>query len=156
MLFVTDRGDHSFVGIYDVDTQEVKFLAPSVDSDRDPVWSLDGKRVAFVRQPAVPRDTPEGYFIEPDRPHPWSIWVADVENGSAREVWHSGTALQDSFPYMAEDTGGGVINWEGGDRLVFASEADGWQHLYSIPIGRRRRQAPDSGKLRSGAVVIFF
>ena len=134
LLFVTDRGDHSFVGIYDVDTQEVKFLAPSVDSDRDPVWSADGKRVAFVRQPAVPRDTPEGYFIEPDRPHPWSIWVADLENGSAREVWHSGTALTDSFPYMAEDTGGGVINW-GGDRLVFASEADGWQHLYSISIG---------------------
>jgi dipeptidyl aminopeptidase/acylaminoacyl peptidase len=134
LLFVTDRGDHSFVGIYDVDTQDVKFLAPSVDSDRDPVWSLDGKHVAFVRQPAVPRDTPDGYFIGPDRPHPWSIWVADVENGSGHEIWHSGTALQDSFPYMAEDTGGGVINWEGGDRLVFASEADGWQHLYSISI----------------------
>jgi dipeptidyl aminopeptidase/acylaminoacyl peptidase len=132
LLFVTDRGDHSFVGIYDVDKQDVEFLAPSVDSDRDPVWSLDGKRVAFVRQPAVPRDTPDGYFIEPDRPKPWSIWVADVENGAAREVWHSGTALQDSFPYMAEDTGGGVINWEAGDHLVFASEADGWQHLYSI------------------------
>lgn len=134
LLFVTDRGDHSFVGTYDVATQSVKFLAPSVDLDLDPVWSLDGKRVAFVRRPAVPRDTPDGYFIEPDRPHPWSIWVADVENGSGHEVWHSGAAPQDSFPYMAEDTGGGVINWEDGDRLVFASEADGWQHLYSISI----------------------
>jgi len=132
LLFVTDRGDHSFIGIYDVEAQSVRFLAPSVDSDSDPSWSGDGKRVAFVRRPAVPRDTPEGYFIEPDRPHPWSIWLADAESGIAREAWHSGTAMQDSFPYMARDTGGGVLHWSADDRLVFASESDGWQHLYSI------------------------
>jgi dipeptidyl aminopeptidase/acylaminoacyl peptidase len=132
LLFVSDRGDHSFVGVYDVNAQNVKFLAPSVDSDSDPAWSPDGKNVAFVRRPAVPRDTPDGYFIEPDRPHPWSIVVVDAETGSAREVWHSGPALQDSFPYMARDTGGGIVHWAAGGRLVFASEADGWQHLYSI------------------------
>jgi dipeptidyl aminopeptidase/acylaminoacyl peptidase len=132
LLFVTDRGDHSFIGIYDAKAQKVEFLAPSVDSDKDPVWSPDGKRVAFVREPAVPRDTPDGYFIEPDRTHPWSIWVADADTGSAREAWHSGTALQDSFPYMAEDTGGGVVHSAGDGQFVFASEADGWQHLYSI------------------------
>jgi dipeptidyl aminopeptidase/acylaminoacyl peptidase len=132
LLFVTDRGDHSFTGIYDAKAQTVKFLAPTVDTDKDPAWSPDGKHVAFVRQPAVPRDTPDGYFIEPDRPHPWSIWTVDVGDGSAREAWHSGPAMQDSYPYMAQDTGGGVVNWAGDDRLVFASEADGWQHLYSI------------------------
>ena len=132
LLFVSDRGDHSFMGVYDANAQTVKFLAPTVDSDSDPSWSPDGKQVAFVRQPAVPRDTPEGYFIEPDRPHPWSIWVADVDSGSSREVWHSGAAMQDSFPYMARDTGGGVLNWAGDGRLVFASETDGWQHLYSV------------------------
>jgi dipeptidyl aminopeptidase/acylaminoacyl peptidase len=132
LLFVTNRSDHSFIGLYDANAQTVKFLEPSVDTDKDPVWSPDGKQVAFVRQPAVPRDTPEGYFIEPDRPHPWAIWVADADSDAAREIWHSGSAPQDSFPYMAEDTGGGVVRWEGENRLVFASEADGWQHLYSI------------------------
>lgn len=132
LLFVSDRGDHSFIGIFDVTTNSVKFIAPSVDSDKDPVWSPDGKRVAFVREPAVPRDTPRGYFIEPDRPHPWAIWVADTDTGDAKQIWHSGTALQDSFPYMAEDTGGGVINWAAHNHIVYASEADGWQHLYSI------------------------
>jgi dipeptidyl aminopeptidase/acylaminoacyl peptidase len=134
LLFVSDRGDHSFIGIYDAKTQTVKFLAPSVDTDKDPVWSTDGKHVAFIRQPAVPRDMPDGYFIEPDRPHPWSIWVADVATESAREAWHSGPAMQDSYPYMAQDTGGGVVHWAGDDQLVFASEADGWQHLYSISL----------------------
>lgn len=132
LVFVTDRGDHSFIGIYDVNAQSVNFLAASVDSDGDPAWSPDGKHVAFTRQPAVPRDTPEGYFIEPDRPHPWSIWMADTGSGSAREVWHSGSLLQDSYPYMARDTGGGVLHWGGNDHVVFASEADGWQHLYSV------------------------
>jgi len=133
LLFVTDRGDHSFIGIYDVNAEVVKFIAPTVDSDGDPTWSPDGKHIVFTRQSAVPRDTPEGYFIEPDRPHPWSIWVADADGGSALEVWHSGTALQDSYPYMAQETGGGVLHWVADGRLVFASEADGWQHLYSIP-----------------------
>jgi dipeptidyl aminopeptidase/acylaminoacyl peptidase len=134
LVFVSDRGDHSFVGIYDVNAQTVKFLAPSVDSDSDPTWSPDGKRVAFTRQPAVPRDTPEGYFIQPDRAHPWSIWVADAGSGSAGEIWHSGTGQQDSYPYMAQETGGGVLHWAGDDQLVFASEADGWQHLYSVRV----------------------
>ncbi len=33
---------------------------------------------------------------------------------------------------MADDTGGGVLNWAADDRLVIASEEDGWQHLYSL------------------------
>ena len=133
LLFVSSRDDHSFIGIYDPAADTVRFLAPSVDSDANPVWSMDGKRVAFVRQPAVPRDIPEGYFIQPDRPHPWAVWVGDVETLQAREIWHSGAELQDSYPYMAEDTGGGVLNWAAEGRLVLASEADGWQHLYSLP-----------------------
>ena len=132
LLFVSARGDHSFVGIYDSGADTVKFLAPSVDSDGDPVWSMDGKGVAFVRQPAVPRDTPEGFFIEPDRPHPWSIWVADAQSGEAQEIWKSGSRAQDSYPYMAGETGGGVLHWVTENRLVFASEQDGWHHLYSV------------------------
>lgn len=133
LLFLSARKDHSFVGVYDLATETVRFFAPSVDSDSNPVWSQDGKRVAFTRQPALRRDTPEGYFIEPDRPHPWAIWVGDAETFAAKEIWHSGAALQDSYPYMAGDTGGGVLNWAAENHVVFASEADGWQHLYGVP-----------------------
>jgi dienelactone hydrolase len=134
LVFVSTRGDHSFIGLYDVDAKAVRFLAPSVDTDSDPVWSLDGKRVAFVRRPAEPRDAPAGYFLQPDKPHPWAIWVAAVSSGSAREIWHSSASPEGSYPYMAKDTGGGVIRWAADNRLLMASEEDGWQHLYSLPV----------------------
>ena len=132
LLFVSARGDHSFIGVYDVAAKTVQFMAPTVDSDGDPVWSMDGKRIAFVRRPAEARDTPQGYFIAPDKIHPWTIWVADASTGAANEIWHSGATPQGSFSYMAEDTGGGVIQWAADNQLVIASEEDGWQHLYAL------------------------
>ena len=132
LAFTSDRGDHSFIGVYDVANKSIRFVAPTVDSDARAEWSPDGKELAFIRQPALPRDTPEGYFIAPDRPHPWAIWVADAETWNAQEIWHSGNQLADSYPYMADDTGGGVIHWAAEDRIVFASEKDGWQHLYAV------------------------
>ena len=38
---------------------------------------------------------------------------------------------------MAGDTGGGVLNWAANNRLVIASEQDGWQHLYSLAADGR-------------------
>ena len=134
LAFVSTRGDHSFIGIYDVAAKAVRFLAPSVDTDSDPAWSLDSKRLAFVRRPAQPRDTPSGYFLQPDKPHPWAIWIADVGSANAHEIWHSGGADNDSYPFMAEDTGGGVLQWAADNRLLMASEQDGWQHLYSLGV----------------------
>jgi dipeptidyl aminopeptidase/acylaminoacyl peptidase len=134
LTFVSARGEHAFIGVYDVAAKTVQFMAPSVDSDGDPVWSLDGKRIAFVRRPAEARDTPQGYFIAPDKPHPWAIWVADASTGTAKAIWQSAATPQGSFPYMADDTGGGVLNWTADNQLVIASEEDGWQHLYVLPV----------------------
>lgn len=132
LLFISRRTDHSFIGIFDAKAQTVKFIAPSVDWDMNPVWSLDGRRVAYVRVPSQERDAGDRHYSEPDRAVEWAIRVADAETGSAREIWHSGTSLQSSYPEMAEDTGGGVVNWAADNRIVFASEEDGWQHLYAI------------------------
>ena len=69
----------------------VRFLSPSVDSDSTPRWSLDGKTIAFIRRPAKTRDHPEGFFIAPDEPEPWAIWIADVSNAPRVK---SGTAAR--------------------------------------------------------------
>ncbi|MBO0727129.1 MAG: prolyl oligopeptidase family serine peptidase, partial [Blastocatellia bacterium] len=65
-----------------------------------------------------------------DQPDPWAIRVADVATGEAREVWRSGNTQKDSYPRIA---GANVLNWAADDRLVFASEMDGWLRLYAIP-----------------------
>ena len=132
LAFVSARGDHAFIGVYSVAAKTVQFMSPSVDTDSNPVWSLDGKHIAFVRRPAEARDTPQGYFIAPDKIHPWAILVADASSGTAKEIWHSSATPQGSFPYMADDTGGGVVNWAADNQLVIASEEDGWLHLYAL------------------------
>jgi len=150
LAFVSSRGDHSFIANYNVAAKSISYISPSVDSDSTPAWSLDGKRIAFIRQPAQQRETPQGYFIEPDRPHPWAIWVADAMNDTAaipaREIWHSSIGPNGSFPYMAEETGGGVLNWAADGHLVIASEEDGWQHLYSLPSSAGKPQLLTPGE----------
>ena len=132
LAFVSTRGDHAFIAIYSVAEQRIDFLSPSVDRDDSPRWAPDSRRIAFVRRPAVPRDSPEGFFVAPDKPEPWSVWLASLETLKAKEIWRSGKAVADSLPEMADETGGGTLNWAAGNRLVLASEKDGWQHLYSL------------------------
>lgn len=54
VAFVSDRGDHSFIGFYNVKTRSVTFPFPGVDRDAAPTWSQDGKRLAFSRRPGSP------------------------------------------------------------------------------------------------------
>ena len=54
IAFVSDRGNHSFIAVYDGKTRSMSYLAPGVDFDGAPVWSPDGKRVAFTRRPGTP------------------------------------------------------------------------------------------------------
>jgi dipeptidyl aminopeptidase/acylaminoacyl peptidase len=131
LAFVSTRSDHSFIAIYDPLKKTLSYLAPSADRDAFPRWSPDARSVAFVRRPAQKvSDSPATFLTVQDEPNPWAIWVVDVATGQGHEVWHSTNTLEGSVPFMA---GAALLNWAADNHLVFASEQDGWQHLYSIP-----------------------
>jgi len=126
LAFVSDRDDHSLIGLYTGPNAPIRYLAPSTSRDTRPVWAPDGRRIAFVRQPG------RGGATRPplgQAPQPWTIVVADVQTGAGREVWRSGGSLADSIP---RTLGGPNLNWADGNRLVFLSYHDGWPHLYSV------------------------
>jgi dipeptidyl aminopeptidase/acylaminoacyl peptidase len=54
IAFVSNRGDHSLLGVYDVAARTVSWVSPSVDHDTAPTWSPDGTRLAFIRRPGTP------------------------------------------------------------------------------------------------------
>lgn len=125
IALVSARGDHSFIAVYDFGREEVRYLSPSADRDGMPRWSPDGRHIAFVRRPGIQEKAP----LIPVRPNPWAIWVADSATAEAREIWHSGNEDNDSFPSETADKS---FYFADNDKLVFASEQDSWNHLYSI------------------------
>jgi dipeptidyl aminopeptidase/acylaminoacyl peptidase len=131
LAFVSSRGNHSFVGVYDAAAKTVHYLDASVDHDDAPVWSPDSLRVAFLRIPTVDEHK---YFAAVRSGPPWSIRMADAAGVSAghpgKEVWKALEGDGSVFRQLGSER---HLFWAG-DRLVFPWERDGWMHLYSVPI----------------------
>src|SRR5688572_10997558 len=72
LAFVSNRGDHSFIGVYQSDGTPILWLAPGFARDRSPRWSPDGNRIAFVRLPGAGR-APDSPL--PPRLNPGEFWT---------------------------------------------------------------------------------
>lgn len=130
ILFRSNRGTHSFVGVWTPGDGDgsIRWLSPSVDRDVSPVWSPDGDRVAFIRLPSRAYDQ---FPFSPVRSElPWSIRVADLNTGNAIEVWQADRGTGSAHRRIEGAT---QLFWADGDRLVFAWERNGWNQLYSVP-----------------------
>jgi dipeptidyl aminopeptidase/acylaminoacyl peptidase len=125
LAFVSDRGDHGFIGVYRDAKTPIEYLLPSTSRDAEPHWSPDGGRIAFVRRPG--NGGPPQSILQ-WHPEPWSIWVADVARNAGAVVWQSPDTLRGSYP-----DGGADLRWAAGNRLAFKSEMDNWPHLYTVP-----------------------
>jgi len=124
LAFVSSRGDHSFIGIYDLEKKFISWISPSIDQDRYPVWSPCGKYIAFIRFPGsmgTPSYTSGSSF---------TLIVGDVETGKSEEIWQCPNETGGFAQYYPDQT----LRWAAEDRLVFYSEHQKWMHLYSVSV----------------------
>ncbi|MGB9195556.1 MAG: prolyl oligopeptidase family serine peptidase [Terriglobales bacterium] len=147
IAFVSDRGDHSFVVVYEFGRDTLRYLSPAADRDSMPRWSPDGRQIAFVRQPGKRMKQP----LLPQAPEPWAIWVYDLAKDSGREIWKSGDALDDSLPELTIDQS---FLFAAHSRIVFSSEQDGWNHLYSVGTDGGRATLLTPGKFETEDVAL--
>lgn len=126
IAFVSGRGTHAYIGVLDVTAKAVAWVDPSFDTDSEPVWSADSRRVAFMRQPARRDRLP---FFPEREGQPWSVRVADVATGEGREVWRAEDGRGSLFQGVS---GARQLHWTSDDRLVFPWERTGWKLLYSV------------------------
>lgn len=116
VAFSSNRGTHAYLGIFDRQADSIRWIAPGVDRDAQPRWSPDGRRIAFLRSGAAPGGT--------------SFMLGDPVTGEARTLWRSEPGPRGQ---LRNPTAGESFLFAG-DHLVFFLEADGWQHLYALPV----------------------
>lgn len=127
IAFVSNRGDHSFIGIYTNESAPIRWIDPTSNRDGAPRWAPDGKRIVFVRRTGG--GGAPAPVLQPT-PNPWTLWIADVDAGTTKQLWASEVSMKGSVP---STHGGYNLHWAAGDRIVFMSyEKNGWPHLYSI------------------------
>ena len=147
LAFVSNRGDHSFVGLYNFTDKTVSYIETSMDNDSYPVWSGDSKWLAYLRIPNINNLPP---FVPVREGNPWSIRLFNVQTGEAKEVWKAapgrGSIFWDDNP-IADN----LLWWAAGNQLVFPYEKDGWQHLYALDIekGTTRLLTPGNGEVEN-------
>ena len=145
LAFVSDRGDHSFIGVYSA-RLDADPLARAVHvARRDAPLVARRTRIAFVRRPGA------GGAPEPlARPAPQPVGALDRATPPPARgtcVWKSPTRC--AAPCPSTD-GGSNLHWAAGDRIVFLADIDGWPHLYSIPATGGTPLLLTPGRLHGG------
>ncbi|MBS3818063.1 S9 family peptidase [bacterium] len=123
LAFVSHRGDHSFIGVYDFQKNSISWISPSVDRDVYPVWSPCGKYIAFIRFPGKTFPSFRGG-------KQFSLMVADIQTMKASSIWRCPNKTGGFSQYYPQET----LRWAAEGHLVFYSEHEGWMHLYSISV----------------------
>jgi acetyl esterase/lipase len=132
LAFVSEREDHSFIGVYDFKDHSINWLSPSVDRDSYPVWSPCGRYIAFIRFLRSPGTA----SLFSRRGESYCLMVADIESGKAEKIWQcpnqtGGFAQYYPSLYYYPSK---ALRWTANGHLVFYSEHEKWLHLYSISV----------------------
>jgi dipeptidyl aminopeptidase/acylaminoacyl peptidase len=130
LAFVSQRGDHSFIGIAEINSASVYFINESLDKDRSPTWNQDGTKLAYLRVPTIHEQM---LFMPIVESLPWSIWITDLATKTHKKVFTAldgmGSHLSNSV-WLAESN----LIWLGDNQLIFPYEKNGWNQIYAFNL----------------------
>ena len=127
VAFVSNRDDHSFIGVFDLARRAITWLASSVDRDSDPRWSADGTQIAFIRRPGLTFDAAAAGEFRARGPVDLAVWAADVVTGKARELWRAPKDAPRFYTFRS-------FELAANDRILFTAEREEWNHVFSMPL----------------------
>jgi dipeptidyl aminopeptidase/acylaminoacyl peptidase len=126
LVFVDHRDNHSFVGLLDVAQGRLTYLGPELGYSVEPVFSPDGRQVAFINYVEPPPGA------APDSGPYWSIHVADAATGTSRRLWSAPQGVGGRYA----DTRSRNLFWSADGEVIFPWERSGWLHPYSIDAAK--------------------
>ena len=154
------------IEVYDIATRTARVIPHGSDVDQGPVWSPDGQRLAFRREPAnspgLGRNSCGLYrYCGPVvAAQPWALWVVDVADLKPRRIWQAspgaGSVYYSLDPSTSPGQHGDELFWSADDRIGFAWERDGWRHLCAVPAsgGKATLLTPGKGEVESAALSL--
>ncbi|MDJ0978173.1 MAG: prolyl oligopeptidase family serine peptidase [Erythrobacter sp.] len=129
LAFTSYRRATSFIGIWRIGDERVRWLAPSFGRDGNPSFSPDGSRIAFLRRPQMRR----GEVHDVMTGFPYSVWIGDVETLSANEAYRT-PARDGSEQY------GKAPLWLSETEVAFLSDETGYSHVWKADAQGNKRQ----------------
>ncbi|HYW17527.1 MAG TPA: prolyl oligopeptidase family serine peptidase, partial [Allosphingosinicella sp.] len=122
LLFISHRGDYSFIALIEPGQPKVRFLDPGLGFSVEPVFSPDGREIAYIRH----LDAPAGAARD-SGPY-WSVRIVDSASGAARELWAAPAGAGGRY----YESRGQDLFWSKDGQLVFPWERSGWLHPYAL------------------------
>jgi dipeptidyl aminopeptidase/acylaminoacyl peptidase len=145
------------IEIFDVDSRIASVIPHDNARDQGPIWSPDGKHVAFLRQTAARPDCGNYRYCGPEvSEQPWSIWQVDVSELRPSQIFQADKGVGSVYYPLDQGQQGDQLFWSDNNRIAFVWERDGWRHLYSVPAdgGKPALLTPGDGEVETAALSL--